>query len=275
MLLKIFKPLTPSLRHTKLLKNLNLAINNPEKSLLKKYIPKTGRNNQGIITSRHKTGGHKKRYRIIDFTFKNYNIPGIVINLEYDPLRTANIALIHYIDGTKGYILAPEFLMKKMILFKSYNVGTSFFLFQIPVGSEIYNIEFIPGNGGKIARAAGTSAKLLLKEKNHVIILLNSTELRIFSNKCKAILGKVSNSQYKNINYGKAGRKHWLGIRSKVRGSAMNAVDHPHGGGEGKSSIGLIQPRTPWSKIALGMKTRKKNKKSNKFILKSRHEKKI
>jgi large subunit ribosomal protein L2 len=239
-----------------------------------------GRNNQGRITIRHKGGGHKRRYRLIDFKRNKYDIEGQVISIEYDPNRNANIALIHYKDGEKKYILHPENLrigdtiisQKEFSTNKevSIKIGNSFPLNEIPLGTNVHNVELFPKKGGQLIRAAGTSAKILAKEKNFVVLRLSSKEIRLFKKECFATIGKLSNADIYNVVLGKAGRKRWLGIRPTVRGSAMNPNDHPHGGGEGRCPIGKPRPLTPWGKPALGVKTRKRKNKSDIFIIRSR-----
>lgn len=270
MNIKYYKPYTSTTRHKTSLNNFLLTKIKPEKSLINYNHRLKGRNNQGKITIRHRGGGHKRQYRIIDFKRNKYYIKGIVKTIEYDPNRNANIALIFYQDGEKRYILHPEHLKINDCIyagkFISISIGNSLPLKNIPLGSEIHNIELIPGKGGQLIRAAGTFAKILAKKKNYVIIRLASKEIRLINSECCATLGKLSNFSYNKIISGKAGRTRWLGIRPTVRGSAMNPIDHPHGGGEGKASIGKPQPRTPWGKIAFGVKTRKR-KKSDCFIL--------
>ena len=275
MSIKLYKPYTSSMRHTSNLDFSGLSKVKPEKSLIISYHRSYGRNNQGKITCRHKGSGHKKLYRLIDFKRNKYNIPGIVKTIEYDPYRNTNISLIYYLDGEKRYILHPELLKlgdticsssDKALIIKP---GNSLPLSLIPVGTEIHNLEFFPKKGGQLIRAAGTCAIILAKEKNFCIIRLVSKEVRIFNLNCFATIGRLSNADIYNINLGKAGRSRWLGIRPTVRGSAMNPVDHPHGGGTGKSPIGKKHPVTPWGKPTLGYKTRKKKNKTNIFIIKS------
>ena len=272
--IKIYKPYTPSTRNRSVLDFSLLSPVSPEKSLLVAHHRARGRNNQGKITTRHKGGGHKRRYRLIDFKRNKYDIEGKVVSIEYDPNRTANIALIHYTDGEKRYILHPERLqVGDSILSGKHNqirIGNALPLENIPLGTEIHNLEFFPGKGGQLIRSAGTSAKILAKEKNFVVLRLSSKEIRLFKKECFATIGKISNSDIYNIVIGKAGRNRWLGIRPTVRGSVMNPVDHPHGGGEGRCPIGKPRPLTPWGKPALGMKTRKRKKRSDLFILRSR-----
>jgi large subunit ribosomal protein L2 len=272
--IKIYKPYTPSTRNRSSLDFSFLSKKKPEKSLLTSNHRAKGRNNQGKITIRHKGGGHKRRYRLIDFKRNKYNIQGKIIAIEYDPNRNANLALVSYLDGEKKYILHPENLKigDKIESGKqsSLTIGNALPLESIPLGTEIHNIEFFPGKGGQLIRSAGTAAKIIAKENDMVIVRLSSKEIRIFKKECFATIGKVSNSDFYNVVGGKAGRNRWLGIRPTVRGSVMNPVDHPHGGGEGRCPIGKPRPVTPWGKPALGVKTREKKKKSDLFILRSR-----
>jgi large subunit ribosomal protein L2 len=272
--IKIYKPYTPSTRNRSILDFSFLSKKKPEKSLLTSNHRAKGRNNQGKITIRHKGGGHKRRYRLIDFKRNKYNIQGKIIAIEYDPNRNANLALVSYLDGEKKYILHPENLKigDKIESGKqsSLTIGNALPLESIPLGTEIHNIEFFPGKGGQLIRSAGTAAKIIAKENDMVIVRLSSKEIRIFKKECFATIGKVSNSDFYNVVLGKAGRSRWLGIRPTVRGSVMNPVDHPHGGGEGRCPIGRARPLTPWGKPALGMKTRKRKNKSDMFIIRSR-----
>jgi large subunit ribosomal protein L2 len=272
--IKIYKPYTPSSRNKSSLDFSNLSKNKPEKSLLISLHRAKGRNNQGRITTRHKGGGHKRRYRLIDFKRNKFNISGIVNSIEYDPNRNTNIALINYEDGEKRYILHPENLNVGDKIMASHNaeikIGNSLPLDNIPLGTDVHNVELIPGKGGQLIRSAGTSAKILAKENNFVVLRLSSKEIRLFKKECSATVGKLSNSDFYNVVLGKAGRSRWLGVRPTVRGSVMNPVDHPHGGGEGRCPIGKPRPLTPWGKPALGMKTRKKKNKSDMFIIRRR-----
>lgn len=274
MTIKYLKPYTSSTRHRSVLDFSSFSKKEPEKKLTKHFHRSVGRNNQGRITTRHKGGGHKRNYRFIDFRRNKFNIEGVVTSIEYDPNRNAKIALINYTDGEKRYILHPENLEigKKICSGKTVEctIGNSLPLELIPLGAEVHNIELIPGKGGQLIRAAGTSAKLLAKEKQYVVLRLPSKEVRLVRKDCFATIGRISNSDQYNVVIGKAGRNRWLGIRPTVRGSVMNPVDHPHGGGEGRSPIGKPRPLTPWGKPALGIKTRKKKKKSNVFILKTK-----
>jgi len=244
----------------------------PEKSLLEDLKSTGGRNINGRITVRHRGGGAKRKYRIIDFKRNKDNIPAKVATIEYDPNRTANIALLHYADGEKRYIIAPYGLTVGDTVVSGENadikVGNALPLRNIPVGTMIHNIELQPGKGGQMVRSAGNAAQLMAKEGNYAQIRLPSGEVRMVRIECKATIGQVGNLDHENISIGKAGRKRHMGIRPTVRGVVMNPVDHPHGGGEGKSPIGLPSPVTPWGKPTLGYKTRDKKKPSNKFIIK-------
>lgn len=272
--IKIYKPYTASNRSRTVLDFSILSKIKPEKSLLTLIQRSKGRNNQGRITIRHKGGGHKRRYRIIDFKRNKQDITGRVTSIEYDPNRNANLALITYLDGEKRYILHPENLKIGDLVISGkeceIKVGNALPLDKIPLGTEIHNVEFFPGKGGQLIRSAGTSAKIIAKENNFVVLRLSSKEIRLFKKECFATIGRISNSDFYNVVSGKAGRNRWLGKRPTVRGSVMNPVDHPHGGGEGRCPIGKPQPRTPWGKPALGVKTRKKRKKSDLYILRSR-----
>ena len=272
--IKIYKPYTPTTRNRSVLDFSIISKEKPEKSLLIANHRSKGRNNQGRITTRHKGGGHKKRYRIIDFKRNKYESRGKVLSIEYDPYRNAFISLIQYEDGEKRYILHPEKLKVGDFVHAGKNleikIGNSLPLENIPLGTDVHNVELIPGKGGQLIRAAGTSAKILAKEKDFVILRLSSKEIRVFKKECFATIGKVSNSDIYNVRLGKAGRSRWLGIRPSVRGSVMNPVDHPHGGGEGRCPIGKPRPLTPWGKPALGVKTRKRKNKSDIFIIRSR-----
>jgi LSU ribosomal protein L2P len=246
----------------------------PEKSLLAPRKKNSGRNSYGRITVRHRGGGAKQKYRIIDFKRDKDNIPAKVAAIEYDPNRTARIALLVYADGEKRYIIAPDGLKVGDQVISGQNVdikvGNALPLESIPVGTLIHNIELKPGKGGQLVRAAGNLAQLMAKEGNYAQVRLPSGEVRMISIKCKATIGQVGNVDHENVSIGKAGRKRWMGIRPTVRGVVMNPVDHPHGGGEGKSPIGMPSPVTPWGKPTLGYKTRKKNKQSDKLIVKRR-----
>ena len=274
MAIKIYKPYTPTTRNKSGLDFSFLSKKEPEKSLVVANHRAKGRNNKGRITIRHKGGGHKRLYRIIDFKRNKYDIKGNVTAIEYDPNRNANIALIQYEDGEKRYILHPENLNIGDSIFAGkthpISIGNAMPLENIPLGTDVHNIELFPGKGGQLVRSAGTSGKILAKENNFVVLRLSSKEIRLFKKECYATIGKISNSDFYNVVLGKAGRKRWLGVRPTVRGSVMNPVDHPHGGGEGRCPIGKPRPLTPWGKPALGMKTRNKKKKSDLFIIRSR-----
>lgn len=272
--IKIYKPYTPTTRNKSSLDFSNLTKIKPEKSLTISNQRARGRNNQGRITIRHKGGGHKRCYRLIDFKRNKYELKGKVVSIEYDPNRNANISLINYEDGEKRYILHPENLKVGDTIYSGKNnniqIGNALPLDQIPLGTDVHNVELFPGKGGQLIRAAGTSAKILAKENNFVVLRLSSKEIRLFKKECFATIGRVSNSDFYNVVLGKAGRSRWLGIRPTVRGSVMNPVDHPHGGGEGRCPIGKPRPLTPWGKPALGIKTRKRKNKSDMFIIRSR-----
>jgi large subunit ribosomal protein L2 len=278
MAIKVYKPTTNGRRHmTSLDYKAVITTNKPEKSLLAPLKKNGGRNNQGKITVRHRGGGHKRQYRIIDFKRNKDNVIGKVATIEYDPNRTANIALIHYLDGEKRYILAPQGLEVGMEIQSGegsdIKVGNALPLEKIPVGTVIHNIELHPGKGGQLIRSAGTSAQILGREGKYVLVRLKSNEVRYILGVCRATIGEVGNEQHELVNIGKAGRSRWMGIRPTVRGSAMNPNDHPHGGGEGRSPIGRKAPVTPWGKPALGLKTRNKKKHSTKLIVRRRNEK--
>ncbi|AUS07633.1 50S ribosomal protein L2 [Laceyella sacchari] len=274
MAVKHFRPTTPSRRHMTVSSFEEITTDKPEKSLLVTLVRKAGRNNQGRLTVRHQGGGHKRKYRIIDFKRNKDGIPGKVATIEYDPNRSANIALIHYADGEKRYILAPHGLKVGTTIMSGpeadIRVGNALPLKNIPVGTVIHNIEMKPGRGGQLVRAAGASAQLLGKEGKYAIIRLTSGETRMINLECRATIGQVGNLDHELITIGKAGRSRWLGKRPTVRGSVMNPVDHPHGGGEGRAPIGRKSPMTPWGKPTLGYKTRKKNKASDKYIIRRR-----
>ncbi len=277
MAIRKYKPVTNGRRNMTSLTYEEITTNKPEKSLVVRFGKKGGRNNQGVITTRHHGGGHKRLYRIIDFKRNKFDIPGKVATIEYDPNRTANIALIHYVDGEKRYILAPKGLEVGMQIIASEHadikVGNSLPMGNMPEGTVIHNIEMSPGRGGQIARAAGVSAQILGKEGKYVIVRLASGEVRKLLSKCTATVGVVGNEDHGLVNYGKAGRMRWKGVRPTVRGSVMNPNDHPHGGGEGRTSIGRKAPMTPWGKKALGVKTRKNKKASTKLIVRRRNAK--
>jgi large subunit ribosomal protein L2 len=272
--IRLYKSYTPGTRNRALSTFTEITKTKPEKSLIQKNHRSKGRNNRGVITIRHRGGGHKKRYRLIDFKRNKYSIEGIVAAIEYDPNRNARIALINYIDGEKRYILHPRNLnVGDSILSGSgspLNIGNNLPLEEIPLGTSINNIELISNRGGQIVRAAGTSAKILAKEGNYVTLRLPSKEIRLIRKECFATIGEVSNNDAFLVQSGKAGRTRWLGKRPTVRGSVMNPCDHPHGGGEGRAPIGRTRPLTPWGKPALGMKTRKTKKLSDAYILRRR-----
>ena len=271
MAIKIYKPYTPSSRNKSGLNFSILSKIEPEKSLTTSNHRAKGRNNKGRITIRHKGGGHKRLYRLIDFKRNKYNVDGKVMSIEYDPNRNAFISLIQYEDGEKRYILHPENLKVGDVISagdeSAIKAGNSLQLDKIPLGTDVHNVELFPGKGGQLIRAAGTSAKILAKENDFVVLRLSSKEIRLFKKECAATVGRISNSDFYNVVLGKAGRTRWLGIRPSVRGSVMNPVDHPHGGGEGRCPIGRARPLTPWGKPALGMKTRKGKNKSDMFII--------
>ena len=274
MAIKNFKPTTPGLRKMSTLVNTEITKSTPEKSLTVTRKKTSGRNNQGKITVRHHGGGVKRKYRIIDFKRNKLDIPGKVASIEYDPSRTANIALINYVDGEKRYILAPKNLKvgDQIIAGEAADIkpGNALPIMNIPVGTLVHNIELRPGKGGEIARSAGTSAQILGRETDYVLVRLSSGEQRKVLGTCMATVGEVGNEDSSLVKIGKAGRKRHMGIRPTVRGSAMNPNDHPHGGGEGRAPVGRKSPMTPWGKPALGVKTRK-NKQTNKFILRRRN----
>ena len=272
--MKHFNAYTPSRRNMTVSDFAEITKKTPEKSLLAKKKEKAGRNSYGRITVRHQGGGNRQKYRIIDFKRRKDNMEATVIGIEYDPNRSANIALIQYEDGEKAYILAPQGLTDgdKVISGETADikVGNCMPIDSIPVGTLIHNIELNPGQGGKLVRTAGQSAQLMAKEGKYATLRLPSGEMRKVLAKCRATIGVIGNSDHENVKIGKAGRKRHMGWRPEVRGSVMNPVDHPHGGGEGKAPVGHAGPMTPWGKPALGYKTRNKKKSSNKFIVKRR-----
>lgn len=274
MSIRLYKSYTPGTRNRALSTFSEITKTKPEKSLLQKNQRSKGRNNRGIITIRHRGGGHKRRYRIMDFKRNKYGIEGTVAAIEYDPNRNARIALIYYIDGEKRYILQPKNLEVGNRIISGagslLNVGNSLPLEEIPLGTSIHNIELIPNRGGQIVRAGGTSAKILAKEGDYITLRLPSKEIRLVRKECFATIGEVSNNDAFLVKSGKAGRTRWLGKRPTVRGSVMNPCDHPHGGGEGRAPIGRTRPLTPWGKPALGMKTRKTKNLSDAYILRRR-----
>lgn len=290
MKIKYYKPYTPSTRHKTSINFFFLSKKAPEKSLISKNHRPKGRNNQGRITVRHKGGGHKKLYRVISLKKTKFNIFGRVVSIEYDPNRNSYISLVYYEDHSIEYMLHVEGLKigsyiyncnsnpelhpykgDDKLIFSPYAAGNTLPLKYIPLGTRINNLEFFPGKGGQLLRSAGCFGKVLAKEQNYVAVRLPSQEIRLFHEKCLATIGKISNSLIYTLKLGKAGRKRWLGIRPTVRGSAMNPIDHPHGGGEGRSPIGKPSPLTPWGKKTLGVKTRKKRK-SNYLIIRKRNK---
>ena len=272
--IKTYRPYTPSRRNMTALENEEITKKTPEKSLLAKKKKNAGRNSYGRITVRHQGGGNRQKYRIMDFKRKKDNMEATVIGIEYDPNRTSNIALIQYEDGEKAYILAPIGLRDGDKIVSGENVdikpGNSMPISNIPVGTLIHNIELNPGQGGKLVKAAGGEAQLMAKEGEYAHVRLPSGEMRLIRANCRATIGTIGNTDYSNIKLGKAGRKRHMGIRPTVRGSVMNPVDHPHGGGEGRAPVGHSGPLTPWGKPALGYKTRKKNNRTDKYIVKRR-----
>jgi len=277
MPIKKYNPTSPARRNMSVLTFEEITKKKPEKSLLAPLKKNAGRNSYGRITVRHHGGGAKQKYRIIDFKRDKDGIRAKVSAIEYDPNRSANIALLTYLDGEKRYIIAPEGLNVGDFVESGENAdikpGNALPLKNIPVGTVIHNIELKPGKGGQLVRAAGISAQLMAKEGDYAQVRLPSGEVRMIRLNCKATIGVVGNHDHENVSIGKAGRKRWMGIRPTVRGVVMNPVDHPHGGGEGKSPIGRPSPVTPWGKPTLGLKTRKKNKASDKFIIKRRNVK--
>ena len=276
MAIRNYKPTTPGRRKMSALVNEEITTSTPEKSLTVTLKKNSGRNNQGKITVRHHGGAVKRKYRIIDFKRNKVNVPGTVATIEYDPNRTANIALINYADGEKRYIIAPKGLVVGTTIEAGENVdikvGNALPIMNIPVGTMIHNIELRPGKGGELARSAGTSAQILGRENDYVMIRLSSGEQRKVLGACMATIGVVGNEDSSLVKIGKAGRSRHMGIRPTVRGSVMNPNDHPHGGGEGRAPVGRKAPMTPWGKPALGLKTRKK-KQSDKFIVRRRNGK--
>lgn len=272
--IKSYNPTTPSLRHMTVSTFEEIDKVAPEKSLLRPMHSKAGRNSYGRITVRHRGGGAKRKYRVIDFKRNKDGMEATVQSIEYDPNRSANIALLKYEDGTKTYIIAPLGLKKGDVVISGEGAdikpGNAMELKNIPVGTMIYNIELSPGKGGQLVRSAGNTAQLMAKEGDFAQVRLPSGEVRMIRLNCRATIGQVGNTDHENINIGKAGRKRHMGIRPTVRGSVMNPNDHPHGGGEGRAPIGHPSPMTPWGKPALGYKTRKKHKASNKFIIRGR-----
>jgi len=275
--IKKYNPTTPGLRGMTVSTFEEITCSTPEKSLTVTLKKHSGRNNRGKITVRHRGGGYRPKYRIIDFKRNKDGIPGTVATIEYDPNRSANIALINYADGEKRYIIAPNKLKVGDVIVSGADadikIGNALPLANIPVGTIIHNIEMKPGKGGQMVRSAGKGAQLMAKEGNEAQVRLPSGEVRKVTLNCRATIGEVGNADHSNIQIGKAGRKRHMGIRPTVRGSVMNPNDHPHGGGEGKAGIGRVSPVTPWGKPALGYKTRKKTKASDKYIVKRRNDK--
>ena len=277
MAIKKYKPTTNGRRNMTGSDFAEITTSTPEKSLLQPLKKNAGRNNQGKITVRHQAGGHKRQYRLIDFKRNKDNVVGTVKTVEYDPNRSANIALIHYTDGVKAYILAPKGLKVGDRIESGENadikIGNALPLNNIPVGTVVHNIELKPGKGGQLIRSAGTSAQVLGNEGKYTLVRLNSGEVRMILGTCRATVGTVGNEQHELINIGKAGRSRWMGKRPTVRGSVMNPNDHPHGGGEGKTPIGRKAPVSPWGQPAIGYKTRNKKAKSDKLIVRRRKNK--
>ena len=277
MAIKKFKPTTNGRRNMSVLSFDEITTSTPERSLLAPLSGKGGRNNNGRITTRHQGGGHKRQYRIIDFKRNKDGIPAKVATIEYDPNRTANIALLHYVDGEKRYILAPKGLKVGATVMSGetadIKVGNALEMRNMPEGTFIHNVELKPGKGGQLARSAGASAQILGIEEKYVTVRLASGEVRKILGNCRATVGTVGNEDHSLVNVGKAGRSRWMGIRPTVRGSVMNPNDHPHGGGEGRTPIGRKSPMTPWGKKAMGVKTRKTKKASSKLIVRRRNGK--
>lgn len=273
--IRSFRPMTPGTREASVSDFADITKSTPEKSLTRYKHRKKGRNNRGVITSRRRGGGHKRLYRIIDFRRDKRAIAATVTAVEYDPNRNARIALLTYEDSEKRYILCPDGLTVGATVIAGpdvpFDTGNAMPLGNIPLGSDVHNIELLPGRGGQMVRAAGAAAQLVAKEGDYVTLKLPSKEVRMVRKECYATLGRVGNIEARNLSLGKAGRSRHLGRRPQVRGSAMNPVDHPHGGGEGRAPIGRSGPVTPWGKPALGRKTRKKNKPSDRFIVRRRN----
>ncbi len=271
MALRSFKPTSPGVRQMTVSSFEEITTNKPEKSLLVPLKKHAGRNSYGRITVRHHGGGHKRKYRIIDFKRLKDGIPARVATIEYDPNRSSRIALLHYVDGEKRYIIAPAGLQVGDVIYSGpdadIKTGNALPLANIPVGTLAHNIELHPGRGGQICRSAGVSAQLMAKEGKYAMLRLPSGEVRKILLTCRATIGVVGNGEHANINIGKAGRSRWMGVRPTVRGSVMNPNDHPHGGGEGRAPVGRKSPVSPWGKVAHGGKTRKKKNLSNKFIV--------
>ena len=275
--IKKYNPTTPSRRNMTVSTFDEITKNEPEKSLLRPLNKKAGRNSYGRITVRHHGGGNKRKYRVIDFKRNKDGIKATVIGIEYDPNRSANIALLQYEDDEKRYILAPKGLKDGDVIMSGTGAdikpGNALAIEEIPVGTLVHNIELKPGKGGQIVRSAGNAAQILAKEGDFAHVRLPSGEMRLIRVKCKATIGEIGNSEHENLNWGKAGKSRWMGIKPTVRGSVMNPCDHPHGGGEGKSPVGRSGPVTPWGKPALGYKTRKNKKQSDKYIVRRRNSK--
>lgn len=274
--IRSYRPYTPSTRDYSVSDFSEITRSEPEKSLTKFIHRAKGRNNRGVITCRHRGGGHKRLYRFIDFRRDKREMPATVLHIEYDPNRNARIALVQYEDGEKRYILHPNGLAVGMTVIASaeapIEVGNAMPLSAVPLGEVVHNVELYPGRGGQMVRAAGAGAQVVAKEGGYVTIKLPSGEVRMLRRECYATIGTIGNADIRNITLGKAGRTRWQGRRPQVRGSVMNPVDHPHGGGEGRAPIGRSGPMTPWGKPALGKKTRKKNKGSDKFIVRRRRK---
>jgi large subunit ribosomal protein L2 len=274
--IRAYRPYTSSTREQTVSDFAEITRSEPEKSLTRSKHRDKGRNNRGVVTCRHRGGGHKRLYRIIDFRRNKLNIPAKVATIEYDPNRNARIALLYYQDGEKRYILHPVGLTVGMTVITSetapIEIGNAMQLGNIPLGTNVHNVELVPGKGGQIVRAAGATAQVKAKEGDYVTLQLPSGEVRKVRRNCYATIGQVGNLDVRNISLGKAGRKRWQGRRPEVRGSVMNPVDHPHGGGEGRAPIGRSGPVTPWGKPALGQKTRKRNKASNALIVRRRRK---
>lgn len=272
--IRYYRPYTPGTRERAVSDFAEITRSEPEKSLTRSVHRPKGRNNRGVITCRHRGGGHKRLYRIIDFYRNKHSIPAKVAAIEYDPNRNARIALLYYQDGEKRYILHPNGLAVGATVVSGpdapFEIGNALPLGNMPLGTVVHNVELVPGKGGQIVRAAGAGAQVVAKEGNFVTLKLPSTEVRMVRRECYATIGQVGNTDARNASFGKAGRKRWKGRRPEVRGSVMNPVDHPHGGGEGRAPIGRPGPVTPWGKPALGAKTRKKRKQSNALIVRRR-----
>lgn len=274
MAIKIYKPSSNGRRNMSVSTFSEITADTPEKTLLRPLHKRGGRNTQGKMTVRHHGGGHKRQYRVIDFKRNKDGIPGRVATIEYDPNRSANIALIHYVDGEKRYILAPKGLKVGQEIESGENadikLGNALPLANIPVGTTVHNVELKPGRGGQLARSAGAAAQVLGHEGKYALVKMVSGEVRLILGTCRATVGQVGNVEHELVRVGKAGRSRWLGKRPTVRGTVMNAEDHPHGGGEGRTPIGMPSPLSPWGKPTMGYKTRKRNKPSNKYIVRER-----